>query len=135
MHDVAVFDFADDGELWILAFDSSCPPMPESVRDILPGVHADAVRASDANPPESILNQIARNLWIVLIEVGKEVEKPTFHRFFFQQRNGPRIVQRPRLKNVGQMLLLRAVEPGGRGRIIDPGMIWPDVIHDFILAS
>src|ERR1043165_7709242 len=49
--DIAVFDFADDAERWILALNCHSPSRPESVGHVLPGVFADAVETRDAYPP------------------------------------------------------------------------------------
>jgi hypothetical protein len=42
-------------------------------------------------------------------------------------------VEDPRLKNIFQMVRPGAVEPGRRGRIINPGMIRTGVVNNFIL--
>src|SRR5258708_21519283 len=78
VYDVAIFDFTDDGELRILAFDSSCPLMPESVGHVLPRVHAYSVGAGDANPPQRILNQVLRNFSVVLIKIDNGRLVPRF---------------------------------------------------------
>src|SRR5262252_9252571 len=44
-----------------------------------------------------------------------------------------RVAHRPRLPDVRQMLRLAAVEPGGRRRILYPGVIWAGVISDLVL--
>src|SRR5260370_18621868 len=69
VHDIAILDFTDDGELRILVFDSSCPLMPESVGQVLPRVHAYSLRAVDASPPKRILNQVLRDFSVVLIKM------------------------------------------------------------------
>ena len=54
----------------------------------------------DANPPQRVLNQVARDFRVVLIEIGKEVEEPTLHCFTLQFLNRTRVVQHPGLKNI-----------------------------------
>ncbi len=107
--------------------------MPESIWHILPGVHANAIKPGRPNPPERVLDQIPRNFRIALIQVGKKIEEPALHCLFFQALYRARIVERPRLKNIFQVVLPGAVEPGRRGRIINPWMIGTRMVNDFIL--
>ena len=133
MYYVAILHFADNAKVWVLAFEGPGPFVPESIGHVLPRIHANPVHARRADPPERVLNQITRDFRIVLIEIGQEVQEPTFHGCLFQTLNRTRIVQHPGLKDIGQVVLLRAVEPGRRRRIIDPGMIRAGVIYHFVL--
>src|SRR6266481_5986649 len=56
MDDVAILHLTDHGEFWILAFDCRSPLAPKSIRHVLPGVHANAVKPAYANPPQRVLN-------------------------------------------------------------------------------
>src|SRR6267154_6909387 len=79
MDHVSILHFTDHGEFWILAFDCCSPLAPKSIRHVLPGVHANAVKPAYANPPQRVLNQVARYLRIVLIQIGKKIEEPALH--------------------------------------------------------
>src|SRR6266404_1151496 len=76
VHDITILHFTHYSKVRILAFQRRSPFVPESVGHILPGVHADPVHAGHTNPPKRILNEIACDLGIVLVQIGKKVKEP-----------------------------------------------------------
>src|SRR6266576_3726767 len=70
VNDVSIFNFANYNEVRVFAFDRRGPFVPESIGHILPGVHAYSVETCGPDPPKGVLDQIPRDLWIVLIKIG-----------------------------------------------------------------
>ena len=113
--------------------DSAGPLTPECSRNIGHGVLANAVDARAPNPPQRILDQIARHLRVGLVEIGKDVGEPAVQRATAQLRRGVRIENRPGLPGVRQVILFRAVEPVRHRRVGHPRMIRPGVVGYLIL--
>src|SRR5882724_3546593 len=109
--------------------------MPESIRHILPGVHADSIQTCYPNPPECVLNKVTCYLGVVLVQVRQKVEEPAFHRFAFQLFNRAQVMQYPGLKDILEVVGLCAIKPGSRWRVINPGMIRTSMIDDFVLNN
>ncbi len=91
-------------------------------------------RPVDAHPPERVLDEVARHLLVVLVEVGQDVDEPAraASRPCVAAR-GVRVGERPGLPRVREVPLGGAAEPGGRGRVRDPGMVGPGVVGDLVL--
>src|SRR5437870_5243206 len=77
---VAVEDFADHPHLRILAMQGCVQIAYEGARHVLNSVLAYAVDASDADPPEGVLNLIARHFRLVLIHVRHIAREPAVER-------------------------------------------------------
>src|SRR5215813_324610 len=133
VHNIAVLHFTNNCELWKFFFNCCGPLVPERVWYILPGVHSNAIETGYSNPPNRILNQVPCNLRIILIKVGKKVQKPTLQRLFLEALDGPGIVKRPGFKNIVEVILFRTVVPGGSRRVVNPRVIRTGVIHNLVL--
>src|SRR5205823_9218432 len=125
----AVKDFTYDIELRIFAFDGSHPVRPKRQWHVLESILTQRVDSRDADPPQSILSDIARDFRIVLIQVRKDVDEPTLERLALNLIGRMRITHRPGLPDIRQMMILRAIEPGGRGRVVNPWVIRPGVVR------
>ena len=130
---VAVEHFAHDLESGVARVDGRRPIAPEPSRHIRHGVLADAVDAGAADPPERVLNQVARHLGIVLVQIRQNAGEPAIERAALRGRRSVRIDQRPGAPGVRKVLRLGAVEPGRRRRILDPGVIRAGVVRHLVL--
>src|ERR1019366_4583796 len=94
---------------------------------------ANAVDAGSSNPPQGVLNQVARHLRIVLVQIRKDVDEASIQRALLHLRGGMRIDQRPGAPGFCQVLRRGAVEPGGSGRVLHPRVVRTGVIGHLIL--
>ena len=61
------------------------------------GIHADAIDAGRLNPPLRVLDEVAHQMGILLIEVGHGRDKPSLHRFTHIHLRGIGIEHRSQL--------------------------------------
>src|SRR5437588_10264053 len=133
MRDLAVKDFTHDVQLRIFAFDGGDPARPKRAGDVLEGILTNRVNSGDADPPQSILSDITRDLRIVLIQVRQDVDEPTLERLALDLISRVGIPHGPRLPNIRQVMILRAIEPGRRGRVVNPRLIRTRMVRDLVL--
>ena len=105
----------------------------ETSRHVLNRVLANAVDTGGADPPQSVLNFIARDLGLVLIHIRKVVVEPAVQRVTHLITIGMGRKQDAVLKPLDQMMLRRAVEPVIQRWIADPRMTRTDMISHLIL--
>ena len=123
---------AHHAEVRVFVLDRRHPVAPEVARNIGQRVLADAIHSGGRNPPQRVLDDVARHFRIVLVEIGQDVDEPAVERASREGRRGVRVHQGPGLPGVGQMFLRRSVEPGGRGGIVHPRMIGTGVVRDLV---
>ena len=92
-----------------------------------------AVEAGDADPPQRVLDLVARRLGVVLVQVGQDVDEPALERRLLRLGSRVRVLERPGLPGVREVLLLRAVVPRRRRRVRHPRVVRPAVVRDLVL--
>ena len=111
----------------------AAPLRPEPARHVGQRVLADRVQARHAHPPERVLDEVPRDVGIVLAEVGQDVDEPAVQRLALDVRRGVRIGDGPGLPDVLRVSLRASVEPGrGRG-IRHPRVIGAGVVRHLVL--
>ncbi len=80
----------------------------------MPRVLANRIDAGHSNPPQRVLNDVARRLVVILVQIGEDIDEPAFERLSLHLGYRVRIVQHPGLENVRQVMLFRPVVPGRR---------------------
>ena len=113
--------------------DGRHPLAPEGARHVGQGVLPDAVQARHPHPPERVLDDVARDFGIVLVQVGQDVDEPAVEGGLAHLGARVGVHERPGLPGVGQVLRGRAVVPGGGGRILGPGMVGTGVVRHLVL--
>ena len=133
---IAIEHFTNNTHLGIVAFDRGHPVAPEGARHIRPSILTYTVHATHPNPPQRVLNDVARNLGVVLIEIGQNVDEPAVECRTLKLGRCIRVSDRPRLPAVVGVLLDGAMKPCwrwwvGRPRVIRAGVIGDHIENDF----
>src|SRR5437763_681788 len=82
---------------------------------------------------EVILRERLRDLLVVLIEVGQEIQEPSLQRLATALLLGVWVVEHPCLEEVLEVVCARAVIPSGRRAVVNPRMIRARVIANLVL--
>ncbi len=113
------------------------PVAPEWPGRILKRILANRVRACAGDPPDRVLNQILRQLRVVLIQIREFARKPPIEHAASQCRACIRIRQRPRLKIQSGVVRARALKPTIAGRIISETIFieLPEMLFDGVIIG
>src|SRR6185312_16562845 len=117
-----VVDFADGVHARVFALDAGAPGLPEGAGDVGHGVLADAVDAGAVDPPEGVLDLVAGEFGVVLVEVGKPAAEPAVERGRLGGGRSVRIGDRPDSPVIVEVMLGRAAVPGGSRWVVEPGV-------------
>ncbi len=109
------------------------PFRPERTWRVGHRVLADRVDARDLDPPETVLDQVVRDVRIILIQVGQHAREPAIERLAHGLRVERRVCDGVDAEWIVGVILDCAVEPRRLRRVRDPRVFRPDVIGNLVL--
>lgn len=115
-----MIDLAHGGQMRKRLVQRGVEVVPERPAHVGKGVQADAVEVCRLHPTESVLDQVARDKDVLLVQVRHVAGEPALGNVAPSRGWRVRIEQIVKLVCGPAMVRQRAVQPVGRGRIGDP---------------
>ena len=125
---IAMEDLAHCSQMRVDTVKRGVKIVPEGAAHIWKRIQANAVEVCCLHPPHCVLNQIARDQRIFLVQVGHGIGKPAVGDIAPRLYGSMRINQLVEIMGSRAMNLERAVKPIRRGRIEHPRMLHAKMI-------